>query len=473
MQAANQNVAPNESSRANGHSSLHDIFVLTDEQILEIEPDAQDVAVRGDVALGDRSADVFGDAAGAASHQAGEQAQPAAARTSTGQAQNAAGQTAQAGLPPQGKPVLLEPPAWLAETMNDPARGAEARALWQGAQQAEREAASYREVFAKPEEARAAAERARVLDDIDRAYFAGDASQRAQLAAMMMREDPAAFREMVFEGLRALEEAGHAPRTRSVADALSRSGSASPTVGATLVSPAVSGVTTETGGALRENSGQASDAPATPSNRSVSPNGDAQQHAQLAAYAAFERAANEDLERSVGSAIERTLTQALPSLSSAGSASGVGAQHAAPLQARLVAAVRQDIEKALQGDRQLGEQVAQILAGKRLDNETRAQVVRLIGERAHQLVPGAAKRALNDWTQTTLSAHRAKSGRADAASRADLTPALAQSTSAAATPAKEAARGHGEKNRGATQRAASNSSRVDYRKLSDDQILDL
>ena len=47
-----------------------------------------------------------------------------------------------------------------------------------------------------------------MLDDIDRAYFAGDATQRAQLAVRMMHEDPTAFREMVFEGLRALEEAG-------------------------------------------------------------------------------------------------------------------------------------------------------------------------------------------------------------------------------------------------------------------------
>jgi hypothetical protein len=139
----------------------------------------------------------------------------------------------------------------------------------------------------------------------------------------------------------------------------------------------------------------------------------------------------------------------------------------------LVAAIRQDIEKALQGDRQLGEQVAQILSGKRLDNETRAQVVRLIAERAQQLVPGAAKRALNDWTQTTLSAHRAKSGRADSAPRADVTSARTQGASPAAASAKDSPRGHGEKNRPATPRATSNSSRVDYRKLSDDQILDL
>jgi len=440
MQAANQNAAPNETSRSNGHSSPHDIFVLTDEQILEIEPEAQDVTVSENVAQGDNPTGVSRNAA--LGSQEREQLAPA---------QNAPApmQTAQAGLP-----VLLDPPAWLTEAMNDPQRGAEARALWDGAQRAEREAASYREVFAKPEEARAAAERARVLDDIDRAYFAGDASQRAQLAATMMREDPAAFREMVFEGLRALEAAGHAPRTRSVADALSRSGNTSSSVGATLASPAANGAVASTGGA--------SPAPTTQAHE-----------ARLAAYAAFERAANEDLERSVGSAIERTLTQALPSLGNAASVSGVGAQHAAPLQARLVAAIRQDIERALQGDRQLGEQVAQILAGKRLDNETRAQVVRLIGERAQQLVPGAAKRALNDWTQTTLSAHRAKSGKGEASSRADIAAARTQGGSPASVSSKDEPRVHGEKNRGATPRATSSSSRVDYRKFSDDQILDL
>jgi len=419
------------------------LFVLTDEQILEIEPEAQDVSVREDVEQGNSPEAVL---LGANS------ATPPEAQTQTGKAR---------------VPVLPEPPAWLAETMNDPQRGAEARALWEGAQRAEKEAASYREVFAKPEEARAAAERARMLDDIDRAYFAGDASQRAQLAAMMMREDPAAFREMVFEGLRALEAAGQPGRTRSVADA----------VRATLGSPSVHGSAAQPGGALQQNSGQAIPAPtaqtkhgAQQSSNLSQQHGLAAQHAQLAAYAAFEKAANDDLERSVGSAIERTLVQALPSLTSAGGASGVGAQHAAPLQARLAAAIRQDVEKALQGDRQLGEQIAQILSGKRLDSETRAQVVRLIGERAQQLVPGATKRALNDWTQTTLSAHRGKNARADSSSaRREVAPAAAgpRAPQDQNSQRKDAARpAHAESRQSAK-------GRVNYGKLSDEQILDL
>jgi hypothetical protein len=454
MQGANQTAASIETSRANGQSHPHELFALTDEQILEIEPEAQDVTVREDVAEGDSRASV---PAGAnvdesrGSRQAEEQRQ-----------------SAQAGVP-----VLLEPPAWLAETMNDSQRGAEARALWDGAQRAEKEAASYREVFAKPEEARAAAERARVLDDIDRAYFAGDVTQRAQLAAMMMREDPAAFREMVFEGLRALEAAGQPGRARSVADA----------VGATLGSPSAHGNAAQPGGALRENSGQASLATTTQTSHGAQQfstltqqHNRAEQQEQLAAYATFERAANEDLERSVGSAIEQTLAQALPSISSVGSTSGAGAQHsfahaqdkAAPLQARLAAAIRQDVEKALQGDRQLGEQVAQILSGKRLDNETRAQVVRLIGERARQLVPGATKRALSDWTQTTLAAHRGKNAQAEAFS--------ARREVASTSPGPRDLNASKQKAKPRSTRTDErpvSKGRVDYRKFSDDQILDL
>jgi hypothetical protein len=453
MQLANQNVTASHNDGANGQTHMQDLFVLTDEQILEIEPEPQDVTVRESALQGDGPA-VVSSTANARNDGGSRDANGIDTPSAAAAEQNA--QSAQAGVP-----VLLDPPAWLAETMNDPQRGAEARALWEGAQRAEREAASFREIFAKPEVARAAAERARALDDIDRAYFAGDSSQRTQLAAMMMREDPAAFREMVFAGLRALEAAEQPGRARSVASA----------VGATLGSPGGSSAHASAGpkdGALRD-SGQASPAPTAPSNHDARQHSDSTQQAQIAAYTAFEKAANEDLERSVGSAIERTLTQALPTLTSSGS-SDVGAQHAAPLQARLAAAIRQDVEKALQGDRQLGEQVAQILSGRRLDSETRAQVVRLIGERAQQLVPGATKRALQDWTQTTLAAHRGKSAHAETTSaRREVAPAaqLPRTSQDHSAQRKDAAR---------SVRSESNApanGRVNYRKLSDEQILDL
>src|SRR5260370_12143928 len=127
-----------------------------------------------------------------------------------------------------------------------------------------------------------------------------------------------------------------------------------------------------------------------------------------------------------------TLRQALPANDRSYTPGQAGAQRAAPLHEKLASSIRVDVEKALQGDRQLGEQVAQILASRRFDNDARAQIVRLIGERAQQLVPGAAKRVLNDWTQTTLAAHRGSTQRADAASlRTEVAPTPPEASLAA------------------------------------------
>jgi hypothetical protein len=351
----------------------------------------------------------------------------------------------------------LEPPAWLAAQMQDPWGGEEAREFWDGVQQARSEAAAYRAAIASPEdaralkelypggvsEARAAAERARLLDEVDRAYFGADgtspeqlSASRAQLAQRMMREDPAAFREMVEAGIRVLQETASAqgPTRKSLAigndPALVMAQNAVPLEG---------------------------NQPATAFAKT-------QGQAHVAAYAAFERAANEDLERSIGGAIERTLTQALPSIEQHNAPGLAVAQRAAPLQEKLASSIRAEVEKALQGDRQLGEQVAQILASRRFDSDARAQIVRLINERAQQLVPGAAKRVLNEWTQTTLAAHRGRTQRTETMSpRADVAlasvPARTVSDQKIQTRRQDA--------------SATRSQPINYRKVSDEQILEM
>jgi len=474
----NQQIA--STTAGNGESTPHDLFALTDEQILEIEPEAQDSAASRDPWPLIREEKPGGQA------QTGSEPTPIKpGNRAAGKKPNLDSQATTIGSSTEHgtrdtEHASQEPPSWLAAQMKDPWNGEEAKELWNGMQQAKSEAAAYRAAFANPEdaralkalypggvnEARAAAERARVLDDIDRAYFGatGKSAQevsasREQLAQQMLGEDPAAFREMVFAGLRALETAGSQPGTSSV--------------GATLGSHGANGGKVSAGGP--------SPAPSAPSvvgaqpAAAGAPGGDASAHeAHIAAYAAFEKSANEDLERSVGSAIERTLAQALPNASRVSNASGVGAQHAAPLQARLSQAIRQDVEAALKGDRQLSEQVAQILSGRRLDDEARSQVVRLIGERAQQLVPVAAKRVLNDWTQATLSAHRGKIASADAAfTRREVAPASPESRRASppAGPSASSSRAQGQSaNRSV---ARSDPRRVDYHKLSDEQILDL
>jgi hypothetical protein len=445
----NPGVAPAE-------SKVTDLFVLSDEQILDIGPEADAPSDAGQVtdagSLGQQVS------TNSQSEKTADRTLPSAPGTSpTRHERQVTSHDA------------TEPPPWLAAQMKDPWGGEEAREFWDGVQQARSEAAVYRAAIASPEDARAlkelypggvsearsAAERARLLDEVDRAYFgaAGNSREqlsasRAQLAQRMLREDPAAFREMVAAGLQALQEAeqgsgGASNQTNlpRLAQVLAASRS---TVGAQHAAP-------------------------EPGNASAN-------EAHVAAYAAFERAANEDLERSVGSAIERTLAQALPSFEQqntpgqARRGEQAGAQHAAPLQQRLAQAVRADVEKALQGDRQLGEQVAQILSSRRFDNEARAQIVRLISDRAQQLVPGAAKRVLNEWTQTTLAAHRGRTQRADAASVADVAPA---SVLARPTGSEQRLARRQDTPRSSGQTSATKSQPINYRKLSDEQILDM
>jgi len=153
----------------------------------------------------------------------------------------------------------------------------------------------------------------------------------------------------------------------------------------------------------------------------------------------------------------------------------------AAMRTRLAASIRQDIERSLQGDRQLGEQVAQILSARRLDEATRSQVVRLIGERAQQLVPGTTKRVLGEWTQTTLAAHRERGGRGDVAiSRRDVEPANSSQARPATSSANAASAAHspaesqlGMSSGRSALTASTRSQRVDYRRVTDEQILDL
>jgi len=413
-------------------SSAADLFALTDEQILDIDPQPETATV------GQAILPVQNNPPEALSSPANH------AKRET---ERAPGESVQAGVS-----ALPEPPPWLADLMNDPQAGGEARDLWNGIQQSRNEAAAYREVFAKPEEARAAADRARALEEIDVAFFggAGKSAQeistgRAALAQRMLQEDPAAFREMVFAGLRILESAASTP------------------VGARHAVPASADATA--------------------------------QNPHLDAYATFEKSANDDLERSVGSSIQRSLEQALPvaqTILSAPSSSERHAQARLPaLQQRLAAAVREDVELALKSDTQLGEQITRLLSARRFDETTRSQVVRLINDRAQQLVPVATRRVVQDWTQTTFAAHRGQiSGPGGNAALSDADAAGANATTQrslaaapgairqAAAPAsstRAAAADRAEKSMAFAPHspARTHNRAVDYHRLSDEQILDL
>jgi hypothetical protein len=542
---------PDTAVPTNGASTVHDLFALSDEQILEIEAEPQDIEI-ADVYLDDEDRAVLVAPASlpAGLHRArGEEnrrletgttdradrsdvgaqhAAPERGKASTashdGENTAAASSATASHQSPAASHDPAAPPQWLADRMSDPQAGVEARALWDSVQQSRAEAAGFREIFAKPEEARAAAQRARLLDDIDRAYFAGDATQRASLAASMMREDPAAFREMVFAGLRALEEGAQASPASGDASPLAHSATPGGATGNSGSSPSPNsrasdvlatpqhGSLTSHAALARPNQAvrdstasravahsqpaEAADAsaasdssthriasdsardarqtPRNPSREEARTTESATADHVAANYAAFERSTNDDLERIVGGSIDRTLDRALPHGNRADSAA---------MRTRLAAGIRQDIERSLQGDRQLGEQVSQILSARRLDEATRSQVVRLIGERAQQLISPTTRRVLGEWTQTTLAAHRERAGRADTAiSRRDVEPTNSAAPSArpaaASSNAASATRSPAASQRGTSTgrpapSAAPKSNKLDYRRVSDEQILDL
>jgi hypothetical protein len=225
---------PDTAVPTNGASTVHDLFALSDEQILEIDAEPQDIEI-ADVYLDEADRAVLSPTPAEAGQGTSEVRESRASVDSTANAQNP--EPAGSHQSPITSHDPAAPPQWLADRMSDPQAGTEARALWDSVQQSRAEAAGFREIFAKPEEARAAAQRARLLDDIDHAYFGGDTTQRASLAASMLREDPAAFREMVFAGLRALEEAAQSSSTRGDVSPRAQQGAPSATAGNSGSSP--------------------------------------------------------------------------------------------------------------------------------------------------------------------------------------------------------------------------------------------
>ncbi len=176
--------------------------------------------------------------------------------------------------------------------------------------------------------------------------------------------------------------------------------------------------------------------------------------------------------------IARVLERALPAGNN---------EPARATQERLSGLVRTEIETALRQDRALGEQVAQLLRSRTFDDATRAQVVRLIAARATSLVPAASRRVLSEWTQSALAAHRAR--RAATSSSVILSEAkdqrqgvLASEDQRIGAAVSERASERGQRGMDSSGRArrvpqsdrAGNSPRtINYRALSDEEILDL
>lgn len=287
-------------------------------------------------------------------------------------------------------------PAWLKQLEAQPAAAAEARQWREAAQD---------------------------VAALDAAYFSSDPGARSGLAARLYENDPAAFREMIAESARLL-----ASRDPQAVAELARQ----------------LGVSEE----------QVPGAPAKSlvhAARSLEPNGTAQSPAPGAnaasgtfpaeTYRAFESATNEDVARATRQAIDRTLSSTLPE------GIGDGARR------RIGDDVFQELHATLSADRELSQQVGEILRGWNFDGATRQQVASLISSRARAAMPEVARRVIGEWTSSVLASDRARATRVDAAaSRRDITGGRLPATVSTSTLLPK---------------------KIDYSKMTDEQILDL
>jgi hypothetical protein len=293
------------------------------------------------------------------------------------------------------------------------------------AQKAQDEPAWLKQLEAQPAaaaEARQWREAARNVAALDAAYFSGDAGARSGLAARLYENDPAAFREMLAESARVL-----ASRDPQALAELARQ------LGATEAQAA---------NAPAKSLAQAarfSETAAAAQNQVPGNSGDSAFPAE--AYRAFESATNDDVARSTREAIDRTLSSTLPE------GVGEGARR------RIADDVFHELHATLSGDRELSRQVGEILRGWHFDGTTRQQIVSLISSRARAAMPEVARRVVTEWTSSVLASDRARASRVDAAaSRRDITGGRLPAT----VPAN-----------------ALLPKKIDYARMSDEQILDL
>lgn len=277
----------------------------------------------------------------------------------------------------------------------------ELREAWQ-------QASAYRETFATPEEARAATALLGDMNRMDELFFSRRPEDHAELARAVSKLDPEAFASLA-RAMNALTN--DADRTRQQAQA------------------------------QNQNQNQNS-------NQNINQNQDANQNrardaanAPTPAQQDFFHSTNAAAVSSVVDAIESQVERLLPE----------GISKSA--RNRVVGEIYRELDATLRGNRALGQQMRDAFRSGRLDEEHQRAIVSLVTGRARQALPAVAKRVLNEWTTTVVSAnHERRARQRTAERRVDIA---------------------GSGGAGNDGRRALSSRDVDYKRMSDADILNL
>jgi hypothetical protein len=245
------------------------------------------------------------------------------------------------------------------------------------------DANAYRESFATPEEARQATTLLADLNQLDALFFSQRPEDHAALARSIAALDPAAF--------------------ASLASAMS----AQSPVGARHAVPAPTTTTTQAASAPSTTPLDVSPNPTQPASQDASTpqnqNRSGQQPTAAApptdAQLAFLTAANASAVEGVVTAIESQVERLLPA--------GVSKN----ARTRVVGEIYRELDAALRSNHQLSAQMRDAFRSGSLDDEHQRAVVSMITSRARQALPAVAKRVLNEWTSTLVSANQERRSR--------------------------------------------------------------
>jgi hypothetical protein len=270
------------------------------------------------------------------------------------------------------------------------------------------DAKEYREAFATPAEARAATKLLGDLNRMDALFFSKRPEDHVELARAVAQLDPQAFASLA----KAMTELGNGATVNG-------RGFAVPTErGVARASVAQTGVA------------RAADAAAAVAStmQGLTP-----------AQSDFFHATNAQVVQGVMEAIEVQVERLFPE----------GISKAA--RNRVAGEIYREMDTTLQGNRALGQQMRDAFKSGAMDDAHRRAIVSLVTSRAKQALPAVAKRVLNEWTNTIVSANQDRRARQrNAEGRVEIS-------------------GSG----GNDGRRAISSRDIDYRRMSDGDILNL
>jgi hypothetical protein len=252
----------------------------------------------------------------------------------------------------------------------------ELRRVWQ-------EAGAYRETFATPEEARAAVAQLGDLKRMDTLFYSRRPEDHAELAREVAKLDPEAFASLA----RAM-------------NALANDGARR---------PGETARPTEVQGRLGDSTDQVQrPAQDQTQNQNQVQTENRQRDAASGLTAAqmdFFHSTNAAAVSSVVDAIESQVERLLPE----------GISKSA--RNRVVGEIYRELDTTLRGNRALGQQMREAFRSGGLDEEHQRAIVSLVSGRARQALPAVAKRVLNEWTSTVVSANHERRVRQRTAER--------------------------------------------------------